>query len=110
MMYLFFFFKQKEAYEMRISDWSSDVCSSDLGRDVPCDGTTTHLYPNPLEGVDVYNNIVENTGADGIQLGSATEDVMVYNNRVVNYGTAQETSHSSEIGRASGRERACQDG
>src|SRR3546814_5412109 len=30
--YVFFFFKQKTAYEMRISDWSSDVCSSDLAR------------------------------------------------------------------------------
>src|SRR3546814_5026214 len=29
-MMIFFFFKQKTAYEMRISDWSSDVCSSDL--------------------------------------------------------------------------------
>src|SRR3546814_7347706 len=29
---MFFFFKQKTAYEMRISDWSSDVCSSDLCR------------------------------------------------------------------------------
>src|SRR3546814_1968109 len=29
---IFFFFKQKTAYEMRISDWSSDVCSSDLRR------------------------------------------------------------------------------
>src|SRR3546814_10113223 len=29
---MFLFFKQKTAYEMRISDWSSDVCSSDLGR------------------------------------------------------------------------------
>src|SRR3546814_19249167 len=29
-MSMFFFFKQKTAYEMRISDWSSDVCSSDL--------------------------------------------------------------------------------
>src|SRR3546814_3778212 len=29
---MFFFFKQKTAYEMRISDWSSDVCSSDLIR------------------------------------------------------------------------------
>src|SRR3546814_6651284 len=29
---LLFFFKQKTAYEMRISDWSSDVCSSDLRR------------------------------------------------------------------------------
>src|SRR3546814_10053927 len=30
MTHTFFFFKQKTAYEMRISDWSSDVCSSDL--------------------------------------------------------------------------------
>src|SRR3546814_8475203 len=29
-LFCFFFFKQKTAYEMRISDWSSDVCSSDL--------------------------------------------------------------------------------
>src|SRR3546814_6336335 len=29
-VYVVFFFKQKTAYEMRISDWSSDVCSSDL--------------------------------------------------------------------------------
>src|SRR3546814_10794254 len=29
-VYCFFFFKQKTAYEMRIGDWSSDVCSSDL--------------------------------------------------------------------------------
>src|SRR3546814_8521662 len=29
-----FFFKQKTAYEVRISDWSSDVCSSDLWRDL----------------------------------------------------------------------------
>src|SRR3546814_6132804 len=34
-MMSFFCFKQKTAYEMRISDWSSDVCSSDLPR---CDG------------------------------------------------------------------------
>src|SRR3546814_10215781 len=36
-----FFFKQKTAYEMRISDWSSDVCSSDLRADVP---------PTPIPG------------------------------------------------------------
>src|SRR3546814_10361282 len=34
-MLFFFFFKQKTAYEMRISDWSSDVCSSDLRRRFP---------------------------------------------------------------------------
>src|SRR3546814_6910623 len=33
----FFFFKQKTAYEMRISDWSSDVCSSDLRSCHPLD-------------------------------------------------------------------------
>src|SRR3546814_1647412 len=39
MWFVFFFFKQKTAYEMRISDWSSDVCSSDLARwiDVFCE-------------------------------------------------------------------------
>src|SRR3546814_6503733 len=36
---LFFFFKQKTAYEMRISDWSSDVCSSDLVYKVPWVGS-----------------------------------------------------------------------
>src|SRR3546814_8244992 len=35
MFWLIFFFKQKTAYEMRISDWSSDVCSSDLARHRP---------------------------------------------------------------------------
>src|SRR3546814_4185029 len=35
---MFFFFKQKTAYELRISDWSSDVCSSDLVRKVESRG------------------------------------------------------------------------
>src|SRR3546814_2975512 len=54
----FFFFKQKTAYEMRISDWSSDVCSSDLAvvgqqqqaRGVlvePADGGDRRLPPTP---------------------------------------------------------------
>src|SRR3546814_9770387 len=44
MWLVFFFFKQKTAYEMRISDWSSDVCSSDLG-DV---GELGQAAPQPL--------------------------------------------------------------
>src|SRR3546814_4665956 len=36
---LIFFYKQKTAYEMRISDWSSDVCSSDLQRGIAIDPT-----------------------------------------------------------------------
>src|SRR3546814_959485 len=35
---LIFFFKQKTAYELRISDWSSDVCSSDLSIDLNAPG------------------------------------------------------------------------
>src|SRR3546814_2356539 len=42
-LYNVFFFKQKTAYDMRISDWSSDVCSSDLEReaDMPAFAQTT---------------------------------------------------------------------
>src|SRR3546814_8833950 len=43
--YLFFFFKQKTAYEMRISDWSSDVCSSDLRRARPLSAPAQILQP-----------------------------------------------------------------
>src|SRR3546814_2423414 len=45
-----FFFKQKTAYEMRISDWSSDVCSSDLVlRTDPLTGATSHLLTIEIE-------------------------------------------------------------
>src|SRR3546814_10513478 len=46
-----FFFKQKTAYEMRISDWSSDVCSSDLMAQVPgaIVGAGTVLNPKQLD-------------------------------------------------------------
>src|SRR3546814_1593114 len=42
----FFFFKQKTAYEMRISDWSSDVCSSDLRRAPPPAGGSGQARPS----------------------------------------------------------------
>src|SRR3546814_9003683 len=42
-----FFFKQKTAYEMRISDWSSDVCSSDLhGGEIVAEGTLKQVLAN----------------------------------------------------------------
>src|SRR3546814_14080202 len=49
----FFFFKQKTAYEVRISDWSSDVCSSDLNthvktRNATCMALATNQPINPL--------------------------------------------------------------
>src|SRR3546814_9682004 len=45
LLFIFFFFKQKTAYEMRISDWSSDVCSSDL---LDIGGIMHRLYPVTL--------------------------------------------------------------
>src|SRR3546814_7414625 len=43
-----FFFKQKTAYEMRISDWSSDVCSSDLQHLLLAAGQRPRLLAEPL--------------------------------------------------------------
>src|SRR3546814_7612132 len=48
----FFFFKQKTAYEMRISDWSSDVCSSDLPHvDALASIADTHISCHPNAGL-----------------------------------------------------------
>src|SRR3546814_3051096 len=50
--FVFFFFNQKPAYEMRISDWSSDVCSSDRSRPVAADpqaGTASTAQSPPLD-------------------------------------------------------------
>src|SRR3546814_6384248 len=53
-LFLFFFFKQKTAYEMRISDWSSDVCSSDL----PSSGTSKfNVSEKGPEPIPVFPNI-----------------------------------------------------
>src|SRR3546814_6622998 len=57
---MFFFFKQKTAYEMRISDWSSDVCSSDLwgvifpGAPGDLPRHPSQLYEFALEGVVLF--------------------------------------------------------
>src|SRR3546814_1734808 len=55
MLCLFLFFKQKTAYEMRISDWSSDVCSSDL---------VTEKITIDLNVFDDEGNVVDGTTAD----------------------------------------------
>src|SRR3546814_2193737 len=56
----FFFFKQKTAYEMRISDWSSDVCSSDLGivtghAAATLDGGAHHRVASVFRAIQVRN-------------------------------------------------------
>src|SRR3546814_7065864 len=75
---LFFFFKQKTAYEMRISDWSSDVCSSDL-----FDQAFKSMLANPAD-LDVTFRYAELA----IQIGDFEAAI--------------------KIGRASCRERVCQ--
>src|SRR3546814_9856537 len=60
-----FFFKQKTAYEMRISDWSSDVCSSDLPATGPWTGKAS------TGGFLVLTN----EGSEGDRLVGATTDV-----------------------------------
>src|SRR3546814_9143760 len=98
--YNFFFFKQKTAYEMRISDWSSDVCSSDLlGLDA--------LLPvvTPIE--------------DAVQTALAELQPVVRLSIPVDIATAADGTSASvtasllrveilQIGRASCRERVCQ--
>src|SRR3546814_13637579 len=57
---MFFFFKQKTAYELRISDWSSDVCSSDL------DTYSAGGFPNSASVEDpiIINSAVSNADND----------------------------------------------
>src|SRR3546814_5518266 len=69
----FFFFKQKTAYEMRISDWSSDVCSSDLP-DLAFDGpafAVSNEAPVPEHGWAIVGRHLN--GLAGTILGGASE-------------------------------------
>src|SRR3546814_1910236 len=88
----FFFFKQKTAYEMRISDWSSDVCSSDLA---------VALHPGDRLR-DRRAALVQALGDPGAQRDDVLLDQLVDGSQVHLGGVDQ------EIGRASCRERVCQ--
>src|SRR3546814_10703914 len=79
----FFFFKQKTAYEMRIGDWSSDVCSSDQRLALPRDG-------------DIPRQ-------EGHALGHA-----IAAPQIAPVGHREAQIADREIGRASCRERVCQ--
>src|SRR3546814_6030119 len=57
MVVVFFFFKQKTAYEMRISDWSSDVCSSDLYRFGDPQPGDVVVFKGPESWNDEYKSI-----------------------------------------------------
>src|SRR3546814_14769945 len=83
--FFFFFFKQKTAYEMRISDWSSDVCSSDLpGADVQALARLVHVddAAGEVEGVGplVHEHDIRPLGDD---LAQRAERAVVIHRHVV---------------------------
>src|SRR3546814_5627124 len=97
-MILVFFFKQKTAYEMRISDWSSDVCSSDL-LCIAAEGTRQDADTNAcLESGSIVEKRCKESGT-GYSSGCCKE-IKQFNERGC--------FCNSEIGRASCRERVCQ--
>src|SRR3546814_10799890 len=72
---VFFFFKQKTAYEMRISDWSSDVCSSDLLADritrLELGRAVREVQPRMLHLVGNVR-VVEAPESEGVEVLAAT--------------------------------------
>src|SRR3546814_5441887 len=96
-MIFVFFLKQKTAYEMRISDWSSDVCSSDL---------VTVLIENVtgLEGhLRQFLDVIETVGDISGQLGAIARQT-----RLLGVNAAIEAAAAAaQIGRASWRARVC---
>src|SRR3546814_8399156 len=90
--FLIFFFKQKTAYEMRISDWSSDVCSSDLLEIVPA--------------ADLRDEVARARFVDAVQ--AVAPQVSGVPVTIVEAGRAVVIAFAQEIGRASCRESVCQ--
>src|SRR3546814_1139488 len=95
LLYFFFFFKQKTAYEMLISDWSSDVCSSYLT--IPLneiiESIETRIVDVPLKKVHNHSS------------ASHAHQSLVFLTLRTASGVV---AYGEEIGRASCRERVCQ--
>src|SRR3546814_4138359 len=100
-----FLFKQKTAYEMRISDWSSDVCSSDLSAQIRDPGRAPMVERRAIRH-----------GAGPMDPGSAPPSAACPGKRMERARQASGTTKfikrsaatkQSKIGRASCRERVC---
>src|SRR3546814_4159305 len=99
---LFFFFKQKTAYEMRISDWSSDVCSSDLAVGV-------YLPYRPSRIAIPCASAHPTALVESIAMGSITAPRPSYVPKLpAGVVDKRVLSDAQQIGRASCRERVCQ--
>src|SRR3546814_7713439 len=118
----FFFFKQKTAYEMRISDWSSDVCSSDL-RDRAATELAEHMgleevaallweqpdaitFPVASAGGDAFLSLAALMAGARSLIGRPAEKLVVEGAPCVETMAAA----FGEVGRASCRERVGQYG
>src|SRR3546814_3496164 len=99
----FFFFKQKTAYEMRISDWSSDVCSSDLA----IARLTPEQYRVTQEGATERPGTGEHlhTTEPGIYVDIVSGEPLFASSSKFESGCGWP---SFKIGSASCRERVCQ--
>src|SRR3546814_9716662 len=89
--FMCFFFKQKTAYEMRISDWSSDVCSSDLM-------LVEALKVMHIQFKDIKLTLLNNNAV----LQQCVADITIEG------AGARSDVPFAKIGRASCRERVCQ--
>src|SRR3546814_17820786 len=87
-MVMLFFSKPKTAYELRISDWSSDVCSSDLAGSID-----SHIYLSLISGTHLGPAAVTGLPIAGLLLRRRRARIDAFN---------------QEIGRASCRDSACQ--
>src|SRR3546814_4566805 len=99
-MVCFFFFKQKTAYEMRISDWSSDVCSSDL-RDLQ-----VRLAEIIARLETELDEAVGEIGFEQLAAPQAAPHALARDRQ--KKGAERGVEQDREIGRASCRERVCQ--
>src|SRR3546814_2176288 len=103
----FFFFKQKTAYEMRISDWSSDVCSSDLSTIAPWAKLNT---PEALKistkpsATSEYSTPVRRPPSSTSRNGPMGSPSVAH----AEIGVDDLLVGSNQIGRATCRERVCQ--
>src|SRR3546814_3138325 len=109
MFLLFFFFKQKTAYERRISDWSSDVCSSDLDPAPGRLGSQARDHVDDLARALVLERPLDEVEArpDDAQLG-VEELLRLHQDVLPHPDLADVVEDGREIGRESCRERVWQ--
>jgi hypothetical protein len=72
-----------------------------------CNGQPDTIYPHQIKGLRIYDNIIENTQYDGIQIGCADDDCEIYGNKVVNYGLNGNNLHITGIQLGGGTTGKC---